>query len=135
LVKIDPKSIETNKLGYLLAIKRFDNNVADFDRNLYEAGADLATIYSLQLAYYLAFDSKNNILNCANALVDIELKDSFGLNTLVQAVETASDYKLASQFINNYYKNINHTPHLDRMLKEILVSRLTATLKSLREKK
>lgn len=39
LKKEDPAGFETNKLGFLLAIRRMDSKVGEFEKNLIAAGA------------------------------------------------------------------------------------------------
>ena len=50
LLEEAPRDIEANKLGYQLAIKRMDPNVAAFDRRLVEAGISKEEVHSLQLS-------------------------------------------------------------------------------------
>jgi len=129
LLAADPDSIETNKLGYQLAIQKFETGVERYERALRKAGASEEEIYSLQLAYYLAFNVRRLIQDCAHCLVDMELKKEFGLSVLIQAIEHVGEYELASRFIRHQYGRLKNSPHLDQILKRILMKRLVEMLR------
>jgi hypothetical protein len=124
LMAFDPNSIETNKIGYQLSIKKFETRVDRYERALRNAGASKEEIYSLQLAYYLAFNAHRLIADCAYCLADMELKTEFGLNVLIQAIEHVGEYELAARFIRHHYARIKSSSRLDHILKTILTKRL-----------
>lgn len=128
LLNADPNSIETNKLGYRLALARFDSNIRQYDDALRKASVTEEDLYSLQLAYYLTFNAQMLALDGARRLIDIELKSDFSLNILVQAIEEIGDYQLADKFIQHQYRRIKSSSHLDQILKRIIVGHLIELL-------
>lgn len=124
LLEEDKKGIEANKLGYQLAIRKMDKNVKEFDRQLFESGANKEDIYSLQLAYYFTFNDKVNMLKCANCLVNMELHSNEAFTILIDTIEHLMSYDLATKFIAYQYKRIRSTSNLDIILRKILMQRM-----------
>lgn len=128
LLSAEPHSIETNTLGFRLAIARFDKDVIRYDRALSKAGASEEEIYSLHLAYYLAFNQKKEILDASICLCDLEFKSVFCINVLIQAIDHLNEFKLVRKFIQCQYHRLQNSPHLDRILKRILIKRFCELL-------
>lgn len=123
LLKEDPKNIAANKLGYRLAIRRMEANVSKFDQQLHRLGVDKEEIYSLQLSYYFTFGIKKETINCAHALIDMEIKSSDTLNILIEVIEDVKNYALTYKFIKYHYSRIKTTKTVDKILKKIIFHR------------
>jgi hypothetical protein len=134
LQKNDPLSISTNKLGYLIAIMRLDNKVLDYDKALSNGGASKEDIFSLRLAYYIAFSKSDLALEIAKFLAPIKIKNDLGMSGMIQIIEETGDYGLTKLFIDNQYRRITATPRLDQILKKILISKFLGVISEIQQK-
>lgn len=72
LLEIDPDDLESNRLGYRVAIETMNPNVRCFEEKLMFAGISQEELYALQLHYYFTFNDQKKAHECALGLLNIE---------------------------------------------------------------
>jgi hypothetical protein len=104
LIINDIKGIEANKLGYLIAIKKINQDVSKFDSQLILSNVGKEEIYYLRLMYYFTFGFKEKMLDCVNILIDVDIKNIKTFGILIESIESLNDFNITLKFLKYYGK-------------------------------
>jgi len=133
LKKLKPQSYATNKLGYLLSIKRLDPYVQAYDIALKGFGSGSEDLHALRLAYYIAFSNFPLALEEAKYLCTLNVKEKFTMDVLIQAIEETRDEPLSSLFFDKQLAKIVPNPKLEKTFRQILIGRLIRSVKKIHD--
>ena len=129
LQRIDPDSIETNRLGFMLSLQFANTDVSEFDRKMRLAGAEQELLYSLHLQYYYTYSDHTNMKKCAISLLDIEPTDDYTIRVLVDAIIDLNDYELTRKFISNLIPRFQMSKKLEKRIRRQVIHQLIKLIK------
>jgi len=133
LKKLKPQSYETNKLGYLLSIKRLDPRVQAYDIALKGFGGDSEDLHALRLAYYIAFSNLPVALEEAKYLCSLNVNERFTMDVLIQTIEETRDEPLSLLFFDKHLAKIIPNSKLEKTFRQILIKRLIGIVKNIHD--
>ncbi|MBR8451756.1 hypothetical protein L0Y81_21320 [Burkholderia multivorans] len=125
LLQEAPTDVEGNRLAFLLAIKRMDSNVRNYDINLINANLIDKERLILHCRYYFAFSDHRNLRSCINAVMDEGISGKDAFEVVIESIIFLRDAPLTMKFVSHYLnKGIGLSPMAENEFKKILRTRL-----------
>lgn len=130
LKKKDPDGLETNRIGYRLALAVVNTDVREFNTKLVDAGATEEQIFSLHIQYCLTFNDANQLRGYLEALLGIKPTEQYTVDVVLAALQKHDDADFITKFAQNYLPAIQKNPEITRMLKRMLYARILSVVKA-----